>query len=221
MNIGMIGSYMISNCQNANSAEATSMASLVANTALTVVRDRSISSSYGCYLAILKEDGSNIMPLLEDIFAPAIVKRLGKDIEQQLGTGALNLPLYSGEGDSLSQLSRLLIICNETLRREAPDIINAADAKICALDFPSDGDKGMSIRHLRDAVLHGHFEMSVNEEDPLMSVLHLWDIKAGTPAPSKTTADYRLNIDTLNAVIDILLNDVCLAYLNKTGWILE
>lgn len=205
-----------------NTADVTSMASLVANTALSVVRDRSISSLYGCYLAILKEEGgSNMVPPLEHVFAGNVAERLGKDIEQQLGAGALNLPLYSGEGDLLSQLSRLLIICNETLRREAPDIIKAADVKICTLILPSDTDKDTPIRHLRNAVLHGHFEMLVNKEDPLKSVLHLWDIKPGTSAPPKTTADYRLNIEALNTVIDILLNYVCLTYLNKIGWVFE
>lgn len=205
-----------------NTADVTSMASLVANTALSVVRDRSISSLYGCYLAILKEErGSNMVPPLEHVFAGNVAERLGKDIEQQLGAGALNLPLYSGEGDLLSQLSRLLIICNETLRREAPDIIKAADVKICTLILPSDTDKDTPIRHLRNAVLHGHFEMLVNEEDPLKSVLHLWDIKPDTSAPPKTTADYRLNIEALNTVIDILLNYVCLTYLNKIGWVFE
>lgn len=208
--------------KNDNTADVTSMASLIANTVLSVVRDRSISSLYGCYLAILKEEGSsNIVPPLEHIFTENVAECLEKDIKQQLGAGALNLSLYSGEGDLLSQLSRLLIICNETLRREAPDIIKAADVKICALVFPSDTDKDTPIRHLRNAVLHGHFEMLVNEEDPLKSVLHLWDIQPGTSDPPKTTADYRLNIEALNTVIDILLEYVCLAYLNKIGWVFE
>lgn len=222
MNTPITNTRTLNDSINGNPIEAASMASLVANTALSVVRDRSISSSYGFYLATLKAMGcSNGVPPLEDFFTSKTAERLKNDIERQLGKGALNLPLYSGEGDLLSQLSRLLIICNETLRREAPDIIKAADVKICALVFPSDTDKDTPIRHLRNAVLHGHFEMLVNEGDSLKSVLHLWDIKPGTSDPPKTTADYRLNIEALNTVIDILLKYVCLVYLNKIGWVFE
>ena len=65
-------------------------------------------------------------------------------------------------------------------------------------------------------MLHGHFEVSANENIPFENILHFWDEKNGNE-----TGNFFFNAESLNAVIDILLNDVCLAYLNEIGWTLE
>lgn len=195
-----------------NAAEA----SLIASTVLSVVRERSISSAYGLYMKMLQDSGCDELPPYEDFFAPCVEKRLKLDIEERLGKGALNLPLYSGEGDLFSQLSRLLVLCNETLSKKTPELINEANKKIGALDFPHQANNNEYIRHLRNAVLHGHFEVSANENIPFENILHFWDEKNGNE-----TGNFFFNAESLNAVIDILLNDVCLAYLNEIGWTLE
>lgn len=193
-------------------------ASLIANTILSIVRDRSISSAYGLLVKIMQDEGlSESLPSISCFFSDELTDRLKKDITEKLGERALNLPLYSGEGDLLGQLARILVICNEILSQKRHDLIDKADEEIGHLGSCTIDD-GAYVRHLRNAVLHGHFNVDVDGQDPFSSIIHFWDIN---PHKNGKAVDLRLNIEDLNNVIDILIKDVCLTYLKGIGWSLE
>jgi len=195
-------------------------ASLISSTVLSVVRDRSISSAYGLFLKMLAEEGVGGAPPLDAIFSDKMANCMRANIVSNLGSGALALPLYSGEGDLLGQLARLLVVCNERLAHENAELIERADAAIGALGIEAMARNGEYVKHLRNAVLHGHFEAIRNEEDPFETIIHFWDVNM-RKREGRKTGDYRLTISDLNSIIDILINDVCLKYLKHIGWELE
>lgn len=200
--------------------ELTAEASLISSVVMSVIRDRSLSSAYGFFLALLKEEGAvDEVPSLDSFFAEITATRLRMDIEKVLGKDALSLPLYSDEGDLFGQLARLLVVCNETLFRRDTALIEKADEKIAQIDFGHDVADGRYIRHLRNAVLHSHFEVLLDKDNPFKTVIHFWDAKPKTDPPV-ITGDYRFTADSLNELIGILINDVCLEYLSNIGWIL-
>lgn len=195
----------------------TTEASFIASTVLSVVRDRSISSAYGLFLAKTLEVGGRIViPPLDVFFSEKVGKRLAIDITEKLGGGALNLPLYSGEGDLLGQLSKLLIVCNEKISSDNPKLIDNANKSIKALGFEASIDDGQYVKHLRNAIHHGHFEALKDDKDPLQAKLHLWDKQPR--GKCETTADYKLSGKDLSSIIDVLIEKVCLEYLDQIGW---
>lgn len=187
-------------------------ASVFSSIVISVVRDRAISSVYGFYLAILREEGQFSAPPLEDIFSNGVANKLRLDM-QKICKDSDSVILYSDAGDLFGQLSRLLIACNERLAKEV-DILARADEKIDAMGFDCWADKDSYIRHLRNAILHGHFSVTVDECNPLKTVFHFWDINNR----GLRTAEFNFTAEELNQVIDILIDDVCMCYLKRIDW---
>ncbi len=175
--------------------------SMIASMVISVIRDRSLSSAYGYYLSLIKDQtGSIAAPPLDDFFSSTVAKRLRLDM-RRLGEESEHIVLYSDMGDLFSQLSRLLIACNERLADEE-GIIVQADEKIGSLEFSRQVNDGSYIKHLRNAVLHGHFSAQVDVDSPFNTVLHFWDVN---PRNGQTTAEFNFTVESLNDVIEILL----------------
>lgn len=122
--------------------------SMIASMVISVIRDRSLSSAYGYYLSLIKDQtGSIAAPPLDDFFSSTVAKRLRLDM-RRLGEESEHIVLYSDMGDLFSQLSRLLIACNERLADEE-GIIVQADEKIGSLEFSRQVNDGSYIKHLR------------------------------------------------------------------------
>lgn len=190
------------------------MASFIASIVISVIRDRSLSSSYGLYLSHIKnETGDLAAPPLEDFFSNKMAERLELDLRKRLGENGAKVVLYADLGDLFGQLSRLLIACNEILEDQT-EIIDRANARIDSLNFSRQVNNTSHIRHLRNAVLHGHFFIAVDESNPFGTILRFQD---ANPNSNRITADYSFTAEDLNAVIDILV-DVCLRYLEAIGW---
>lgn len=183
-------------------------ASMIAEIALSVVRDRAISSLYG-----YRSSEAGMFLGAATVFKEEYSYRLTHKLEE-CAKGASGIPLYSGAGELLGQLCRLLMVCKErgVLQKyvqEADEAIGQLNLDIAYMD---DGDY---IRHLRNAIMHCRYEVQIDPEDFSKSRAIFLDLKNGGKQISGQIA---LHPDQINAVMDILIKDVCLRYLDSVGW---
>lgn len=177
---------------------------LISDICISVLRDRSISSSYGYYLSICNE-----APDLTLFFSPLLSKKLMNDFENY-GIKIDGLCLYSGLGDLYSQLTRLLILCREST--ELKPYVEAANIRIGKIAGVHMSKDDAYIRHLRNAVMHERIEF-----EPRKGLVIFVDKRHdGT-----NTAEFIFNSQQLNELIEILLSDVLLKYLSDIGWSLS
>lgn len=71
---------------------------------------------------------------------------------------------------------------------------------------------------MRNAVLHGYFEIIADNDNSFKTVLNFWDLNV---YKGIQIADFYFTADSLNSLINLLIKDVCLKYLDKNGWVLE
>lgn len=181
---------------------------------LSVVRDMAASSQYGQTWST-----TGVIPSPDDVFSPQFATR----IRQQLGVLGpvqhFNFPLYGNMGDALGMLARLLVCCRD-LDQLQPQVAEAdkliADMAI-EVDHMSDS---RFIHHLRNAVLHSHFKVLVDDQDPFRSRFVFLDTNLRT---RELTAKIVLTNSQLLAIIRIIVHQVFEAYLanlpNNMKWV--
>ncbi|MEG0503930.1 MAG: hypothetical protein RR547_04740 [Raoultibacter sp.] len=184
-------------------------ASLIASTLMSIVRDRAISGLYGYICA---ESGSFSVPV-ERVFTADFSLRLKHEFSKYGANPSEDLTLYSGEGDFISQLSRLLMLCNEKSEL-LETYVNKANASIANLHIETDYLSGNDyIRHMRNAVLHGRFKVLPDD-----SKIVLLDVGIHKKKVSKITAKITITSDELAEIFRILMKDVYKQYLDDIGW---
>jgi hypothetical protein len=186
-------------------------ASLVASTLLSVVRDQAISSFYGKRLS--EQQGVGTI-LIESVFTSDYAEHLKNVLSTYCIKQEYDFPLYSGEGDAIGQLSRLLIPCHEKSEwfKEYVDNANDSIDRLRMDKYMSDADY---IRHIRNAVLHCRFKVFVDKEDFNKSKIVFLDIIPGNRITAKIIATSENMVD----IFKILVN-VYKKYLNDIGWII-
>lgn len=177
---------------------------LISDICVSVIRDRSISSAYGKYISIF-----NRSPELTCFFSQTITDKLQRDFDRY-GIDINRLCLYSGLGDFYSQLSRLLMLCRET--NELKQYVEEANSKLSIIIGAQGSDESAYIRHLRNAVAHGRVDF-----DTRRGLIHFIDMRRD----GSKSAEYILDSQQINEIIEILLSDVLLKYLLDIGWSLS
>ena len=187
-------------------------ASMIAEVAFSVIRDRAVSSVYGRKASIY-----GCFPSAWDVFQEDYAKRAIEKMEECSEGSSRSVPLYSGAGDLLSQLSRLLMLCRD--RGVLEEYAAAADEDISALGIEVEYmEDGRFIRHLRNAVMHCRYEIQLNS-DPFKTKIRFLDICWDRKRQCKIiTGLITLLPEQLEAVLDILIEKVCLQYLREIGW---
>lgn len=189
---------------------STAEADFIAETCITVIRDRTISSLYGleCYRSWVIH---GVKPSLCSILSSSTVTILNKTYERY-GIDLEEITLYSGIGDLYSQLARLLIACRETPELR-PLVMNAnnklSNMKICSEMYIKENH----IRHLRNSVCHGNVEIQL-DNNPFQSQIVFVDKRRH----GDETARYSMDPEQLADVIELILSDILLAFLNQIGW---
>lgn len=179
---------------------------------LSVVRDLAVSSFYG-----KTWHAGGALPTLTDIFAHAFAEHVEREFRALTAVGNLGFPVYGNMGDALGMLARLLVCCRDI--DQLQPLVSAADARIGTLgaDVTHMAD-GEFVRHLRNAVLHSHFKVLVDQQDPFMSKFVFIDVHAG-----ELTAKIVLSNNQLVEVMRIIVHEVFEAYLaelpNGQRWV--
>lgn len=189
---------------------STAEANFIAETCITVIRDRTISSLYGseCYRSWVIH---GVKPSLCSILSSSTVTILNKTYERY-GIDLEEITLYSGIGDLYSQLARLLIACRETQKLQP--FVEKANSKISSMKICSTKYvEGDHIRHLRNSVCHGRVRIEL-DDDPFQSQIIFVDKRPD----GLETARYSMNAEQLAEVIEMVLSDILLTFLNQIGW---
>ena len=185
-------------------------ANAVSAVMLSVLRDIAISTLYGYITA--EELSHEASPDPSMVFT----HRFAVKLNDELSTVAksVKFPLYGTQGDLLGMLARLLVCCRETDRLRA--YVRSADKSIGALDpdvsYMTDGQ---FIRHLRNAVLHSNYRVTVDPNDWSLARFVFVDIR---PGGSEVTAKIVLSNEQLVKVIRIIIDDVLASFLADIGW---
>lgn len=179
---------------------------------LSVVRDLAVSGYYG-----KTWHSSGALPTLEDVFAPAFAANVDRELRALASVRNLDFPIYGNMGDALGMLSRILVYCRDI--DQLRPMVSAADARIEQLgaDVSHMADNHF-IRHLRNAVLHSHFKVLADAQDPFKSRFVFIDLRGG-----ELTAKIVLSNNQLVEVVRIIVHEVFETYLanlpNNKRWI--
>ena len=188
--------------------DAENEASMIAEVVLSVIRDRSISSLYG-----FQAFQQGRFPSVSEVFNSFYSQRVVSDLERH-AKKASRQPLYSGAGELLGQLCRLLLVCKE--RGVLAPYITKANERLAQLEikttFMSDGDY---VRHLRNAIMHCRYEVQVDPDDFLRTQLVFLDLRNGG---NEISGMITVSPEQLNETLNILIDDICLRYLTDIGW---
>ncbi len=172
---------------------------------LSVVRDMAVSSQYGQDWSV-----TGVVPSPDEVFCPRFAKR----IRQELGTLGpvqhFDFPMYGNVGDALGMLARLLVFCRDV--DQLQPLVAAADELIAAMPIEVDHmTDSRFIQHLRNAVLHSHFKVLVDDQDTFRSRFVFLDIN---PRTGELTAKIVLTNNQLMAIVRVIVHQVFEAYLS-------
>ena len=189
---------------------STEEANFIAETCITVIRDRTISSLYGFEC---NRNGAmyGTKPSLCTILSHSAVEVLNETYKRY-DIDLDDLTIYAGIGDLYSQLARLLIACRETsgLRPLVADANKRLSSmKICSEAYIKENH----IRHLRNSVCQGNVKIQL-DNNPLQSQIVFVDKRRN----GTETARYSMNSEQLANVIEMILSEILLAFLNQIGW---
>jgi len=186
-------------------------ANLIGNIVLSVLRDFGVGGHYG---KALSDAGALVAPALATIYQPEYVDAVATELTSVAVVSSPEVLLYTGWGDMLGNLSRLLVIARETSALQP--LLTAANAKIATLGLEvSQMSDDNFIRHLRNAVAHARFGVEVNESDPFTSRIVFIDID---PRARKITAKIKVTGEQLARVMRIVIHEVFEQYLLQVGW---
>jgi len=182
-------------------------ASMIAEVALSVVRDRAISSLYGFEAA-----NEGLYPRPSRVFIEKYAKHICCKMEE-CNEGALNVPLYTGAGELLGQLSRLLIVCRE--RKTLSPYLEHGSKEIARLGVKIDYcKKSKCITHLRNAVLHCRYQINLSSMGFEESTIVFRDVDGEGHISGEICATAK----QINLILDVLIFEICFRYLADIGW---
>lgn len=190
----------------------TETADAIGTVMLSVARDLAVSGFYG-----KTWHSQGALPALRDVFAPDFAANVEQELLALASVQSLEFPVYGNMGDALGMLARLLVCCRDI--DQLRPLVGAADTRIGELgaDISHMVDNDF-VRHLRNAVLHSHFKVLVDAQDPFKSRFVFVDLRDG-----ELTAKIVLSNDQLVKVIRIIVHEVFEAYLanlpNNKQWV--
>lgn len=187
-------------------------ADLIGNIVLSVLRDLGVGGCYG--KALFGSGEALVLPALATIYQPEYVDAIVVELKSVAIVDSPEVLLYTGWGDMLGNLSRLLVIARETSVLKS--FLEAANARIATLGLEvSLMRDGNFLRHLRNAVAHGRFGVEVNQADPFTSKVVFLDVN---PRAKTITAKIKVTGEQLSEVMRIVIHEVFEKYLLQVGW---
>lgn len=182
---------------------------------LSVLRDMAIAGLYG----FKAEDGVSgaAYPTLNEVFVPEYAERIEAVVGELESVHGFGYPVYTGIGDLVGYLARLLIFVRES--SELKPYLQSANNQISTVglvvEYTNDSDY---LRHLRNSIAHARFAVLVDPENPFESKLVFLDLAGGD---KKVTAKITATADQLMSVIRIVIHEVYEVFLSDAGWIVE
>lgn len=186
-------------------------ADLIGSIVVSVLRDFGVGGHYG---KVMFAGGAIVEPTLSTVYQPEYAKAVAAELTSIAVVKNAEVLLYTGWGDMIGNLSRLLVIARETVALEP--LLSTANSKIAmlGLDVNHMGDDNY-IRHIRNAVVHARFGVEVNESDPFASRIVFIDVD---PRAQKITAKIKLTGEQLAQLMRIVIHEVFEKYLLEVGW---
>lgn len=187
-------------------------ADLIGSIVLSVLRDFGVGGHYG--KALFDSGEAMVMPTLATIYQPEYVNAVAVEMTSVAVVNSPEVLLYTGWGDMLGNLSRLLVIARETSALQP--LLEAANAKIATLGLEAGYMRDDNfIRHLRNAIAHARFGVEVNQGDPFTSRIVFIDID---PRAREISARIKATGKQLSQVMRIVIHEVFERYLLQVGW---
>ena len=189
---------------------STEEANFIAETCITVIRDRTISSLYGfeCYR---NGEMYGTKPSLCTILSHSAVEALNETYKRY-DIDLDDITIYARIGVLYSQLARLLIACREIPKLQP--LVENANSKISSMKICSEAYiEENHIRHLRNSVCHGNVELQL-DDNPLQSQIVFVDKRRN----GTETARYSMDSEQLANVIEVIHSEILLTFLNQIGW---
>lgn len=187
-------------------------ADLIGNTILSVLRDFGLGGHYGKML--YNGGGVAVTPTLATVYQSGYVEAVAAELASLDVVKTADVLLYTGWGDMIGSLSRLLVVARETA--VLTPLLAAANIEIAKLGIEAthmvDNDY---IRHLRNAVAHARFGVEITEGDPFASKIVFID---ADQRAHKITAKVKLTGEQLAQMMRIMIHEVFEKYLLEVGW---
>lgn len=153
---------------------------------------------------------------LDCVFTKDYSKRITAKMSECCPGTEFSFPLYGGEGDFLGQLSRLLILCNES--PDLKDYVVEANRRIGKLNLDADYIKdNQYIRCLRNSVLHGLFKYEIDVDDWKATKIIFLDVNKYA---KKVTGKMVVTTEQLAGIMNIV-KEVYVKYLAEIGWMID
>ncbi|QBE48451.1 hypothetical protein [Leucobacter triazinivorans] len=186
-------------------------ADLIGNVVVSVLRDFGVGGHYG---KVMFDGGAIVEPALSTVYQPDYAEAVAIELTSIAVVKSAELLLYTGWGDMIGNLSRLLVVARETAALEP--LLSAANSKIATLGMDvSCMSDGNYIRHIRNAVVHARFGVQIDESDPFTSKIVFIDVD---PRAQEITAKFKLTAEQLAQLMRIIIHEVFEKYLLAVGW---
>lgn len=186
-------------------------ADLIGSIVVSVLRDFGVGGHYG---QVMYGNGLIRPPALATVYQSEYVEAVATELTSIAVVKSVDVLLYTGWGDMIGNLTRLLVIARETTALRP--LLSIANSKIAVLGIDvSHMSDDNYIRHIRNAVVHARFGVEINERDPFKSKVVFIDVD---PRAQKITAKVKLTGDQLSQLMRIVIHEVFEKYLLEIGW---